>query len=77
MSRRLSPVEKAIWLVDQEVRQNFVMIARISHPLGAITELNLRKSLDLVQEKYPPLKWKIKGPLSYQGALTVSYSIYE
>jgi hypothetical protein len=54
-------VERANWLVDQAVSLSFVIVAHISGPLtGAV----LRQALDIVQKKYPPLRWKIKeGPV--------------
>ena len=60
MSRPLSDIEKAFWMVDQEVRQNFVIVAHLSHESGPLEGPLLRKALDLVQMRYPPLKWKIK-----------------
>jgi NRPS condensation-like uncharacterized protein len=60
MSRPLSDIEKAIWMVDQEVRQNFVMVVSLSHESGPLTESVLRQALDMVKAKHPPLRWKIK-----------------
>lgn len=57
MNRPLSPMEHVVWLVDQVVSLNFVMIARIS---GALSEPVLRRALDMVQEKHPALKCKFK-----------------
>lgn len=61
MSRPLSPIEHAIYMVDTVVSQSFVIIARVS---GNLSEPVLRKSLDMVQEKHPPLRWKI---IDHQG----------
>jgi len=57
MRRPLSNIEQVNWLIDRVVSISFVMIARVS---GEITESILRKALDILQEKHPPLKWKIK-----------------
>ncbi|NIM16559.1 MAG: hypothetical protein GTO45_31485 [Candidatus Aminicenantes bacterium] len=57
MNRPLSPIEHVNWLMDQAVSLNGLMIAHISGPL---TEPVLRQSLDMLQEKHPPLKWRIK-----------------
>lgn len=62
MNRPLSDLEHAIWLIDQAVPQNFVMVARISHLSGLLAnfETILRQALDMVQQRHPPLKSKIK-----------------
>jgi hypothetical protein len=57
MHRRLSPIEQIMWIVDQVARQNFVMVSRLSK---RIPESVLRQALDIIQDKFPPLKWKIK-----------------
>jgi len=57
MSRKLSPIEYTNFVIDKLVCLNAVIIARVS---GVLTESVLRKALDYVQAKYPPLKWKIK-----------------
>jgi NRPS condensation-like uncharacterized protein len=61
VNRALSPIEHVNWLADQVVSLNGLMITHISGPL---TEPVLRQSLDMLQEKHPPLKWRIKeGPV--------------
>jgi NRPS condensation-like uncharacterized protein len=57
MNRPLSALEHAAWILDQGIPQNFVIVARVSGPL---TENVLRQSLDMVQERHPPLKFKIR-----------------
>lgn len=57
MSRELSSVEHALYLIDQVASLSFVMVARIS---GNLTKPVLREALDMVQEKHPPLRWRIK-----------------
>ena len=57
MRRLLSPIEHTMWLIDQVARQNFVMVLRLSK---RIPESALRQALDIIQDKFPPLKWKIK-----------------
>lgn len=60
MNRPLSDLEHVNLLLDMGIPQNFVMVSRVSGPL---TETILRKSLDMVQERHPPLKCKVKeGP---------------
>jgi NRPS condensation-like uncharacterized protein len=56
MNRKLDMIEQLIWLIDQVAGVNFGIIACVS---GALTEQILRKSLDIVQQKYPSLKSKI------------------
>lgn len=56
MDRKLDMLEQVIWLIDQGAGINFGIIARVS---GVLTEQILRKSLDVVQQKYPSLKNKI------------------
>ena len=58
MSRPLSPLEHLVWLIDQGVHQNFVMVARVS---GVLTELVLRQALNIIQQRHPSLRSKIKG----------------
>lgn len=57
MNRQLSELEHAAWILDQGIPQNFVMLARVS---GTLSEPVLREALDMVQERHPPLKCKIK-----------------
>jgi len=56
MNRPLSALEHAALLLDQGIPQNFVMVARVG---GKLTETILRKSLDVVQKRHPPLQCKI------------------
>jgi len=58
MGRPLSAVEHVNWLLDQAVCTNAVIGTCVS---GMLTGPVLRKALDILQEKYPPLRWKIKG----------------
>jgi Phthiocerol/phthiodiolone dimycocerosyl transferase C-terminus len=60
MNRPLSPLEHVVWLIDQSIHQNFVMIARLSGFVKDV-ETHLRLALDLLQKKYPPLNCKILG----------------
>ncbi len=57
MNRPLSSLERVIWLIDQAVNQNWVMIARLSK---TISEPVLRQALDIVQHRHPLLKCKFK-----------------
>lgn len=57
MNRPLSDLEQVLWAVDQTVNQNWVQIARLSKPLS---ESVVRKTLDLIQQRHPPLRCKIK-----------------
>ncbi|MGE5342737.1 MAG: phthiocerol/phthiodiolone dimycocerosyl transferase family protein [Candidatus Omnitrophota bacterium] len=63
MNRPLSPLEHVVWLVDQAIQQNFVMVAHLAYEAGKFTNLEtvLRETVDVLQEKYPPLKCKITG----------------
>lgn len=56
MNRSLSDLERAIWLIDQAVSQNFVMIAQVS---GVPNDSDLREALDIIQYKHPPLQSRI------------------
>ena len=58
MKRPLSPVEHVNWLIDQVIPQNFVMVAGIS---GQLAGDFLRRSLDIIQDKYALLKCKVIG----------------
>ena len=58
MGRPLSSIEHVNWLLDQVVCTNAVIGARVS---GMLTGPVLGKALNILQEKYPPLRWKIKG----------------
>lgn len=62
MNRHLGALEHAMWLIDQVVPQNFVMIARLSRASGLLTNFKdvLRQALDLLQARHPVLKSKIK-----------------
>lgn len=60
MNRPLSKLEHLAWIIDQAVSQNFVIAARISCVASSLTEPFLRKALDILQEKHPPLKCRIK-----------------
>ncbi|MCP5046973.1 MAG: hypothetical protein GY940_07355 [bacterium] len=57
MSRELSSVEHVLYLIDQEASLSFVMVARGS---GDLSKPVLRQALDMVQEKHPPLRWRIQ-----------------
>lgn len=57
MDRPLSKLEQAVWIVDQVVSQNFVIVA---HIYGEIQETLLKEALAIVQKKYPPLCCRIK-----------------
>lgn len=60
MNRPLSALEHLAWIVDQAVSQNFVIAASISCVASALTGPFLRKALDILQQKHPPLKCRIK-----------------
>lgn len=60
MNRPLSPIEHILWLIDQAVSQNFVMVANLSGPLKTSF---FRQALDIVQQRHPPLRTKIKQGL--------------
>jgi NRPS condensation-like uncharacterized protein len=57
MNRPLNNFERAVWLLDQAVNQNFVMVANMS---GLLTDSILRQALDIVQQRHPTLKCKFK-----------------
>jgi len=63
MHRPLSPVEQMTWLIDQSTQQNFIMVSRLSSVSGNFSNFEkiLRQALDILQEKFPPLKCKIVG----------------
>ncbi len=60
MNRPLSDPERAVWLIDQAVPQNFVMVARISNVPGILPDFEtiLRQALDMEQQRHPALKSK-------------------
>jgi hypothetical protein len=57
MSRELNSVEQVLYEIDRMASLSFVMVARVS---GNLTESILRQALDMVQEKHPPLRWRIQ-----------------
>lgn len=63
MNRPLSVSEHLLWFIDQAVPQNFVIVARLSHPEGSLIKFPslLRQATEIIQQRYPSLKCKIKG----------------
>ena len=73
MNRPLSAGEHLLWLIDQAVPQNFVMVARLSHLSGMLTNLPslLRQALDILRQRYPSLNCQIKrGKAKVPGFVT-------
>ncbi|MBW1704036.1 MAG: hypothetical protein JRJ86_02590 [Deltaproteobacteria bacterium] len=57
VNRRLSPMEKYLWVVDRVCRINFIMHARIQ---GVLDEEILRRALNAIQARHPLLRVRIE-----------------
>lgn len=55
--RRLSPLEKGLWLIDKACRINFVVHARVR---GEINDQIMRRVLDALQDGHPLLGVRIE-----------------
>jgi NRPS condensation-like uncharacterized protein len=62
MNRPLTSGEHVLWLIDQAVPQNFVMVARLSPLSGKLSNLPslLRQAMDILRQRYPSLNCQIK-----------------
>jgi len=57
VNRRLSPMEKYLWVVDRVCRINFIMHARIQ---GVLNEEIMRRALDAIQARHPLLRVRVE-----------------
>jgi len=57
MGRMMSETEGFFYELERLATQNLVMVVTVS---GAIPRAVLRRGLDMLQEKHPPLRWKIR-----------------
>jgi Condensation domain len=57
VNRRLSPMEKYLWVVDRVCRINFIMHARVR---GELNEEIMRMALDAIQARHPLLRVRIE-----------------
>jgi phenolphthiocerol/phthiocerol/phthiodiolone dimycocerosyl transferase len=57
MSRMMSETERFFYELERLATQNFVMVVTVSE---AIPEVVLRRGLDMLQAKHPPLRWRIR-----------------
>ncbi|MBI9083984.1 MAG: hypothetical protein JEZ11_10335 [Desulfobacterales bacterium] len=56
INRRLSPMEKCLWIVDQQCCSNFLSHARV---IGPLDETVLGQALKVVQARHPLLRVRI------------------
>ena len=57
VNRRLSPMEKYLWVADRVCRTNFIMHARVR---GVLNEEIMRRALNAIQERHPLLRVRIE-----------------